>query len=200
MTTAGEVLVYDAQGKRVKAMTLPEGARVSSGDGADAHLSSPRDGKYDDSDDEDKQGEGEKDGGKGRVISLDWYDGAEGLMHPQVPTLCLALEGGTVQTSRGVDDANPIVINAHMTIRQVRRGTIRSSRRALRWGVALFFGKVFPTGEGSEPRSLTPIEPRNDSLYLFQVISPRKWVSSRKGVTIQYRGDTGLYLPAHYYS
>eukprot|EP00904_Undaria_pinnatifida_P002695 jgi/Undpi1/12426/HiC_scaffold_5.g02098.m1 len=123
VTTAGEVLVYDAQGKRVKAMTLPEGARVSSGDGADAHLSSPRDGKYDDSDDEDKQGEGEKDGGKGRVISLDWYDGAEGLMHPQVPTLCLALEGGTVQTSRGVDDANPIVINAHMTIRQARWNT-----------------------------------------------------------------------------
>lgn len=128
MTTAGEVLVYDAQGKRIKAMVLPEGANTH--DGVDG--GAPSDGKHDDDsdDDEGKEGEGKEDGsargkGKGRVISLDWYDGAEGLLHPQVPTLCLALEGGTVQTSRGVEDAAPIVINTHMTIRQVRRGRVR---------------------------------------------------------------------------
>lgn len=56
---------------------------------------------------------------KGRVISADWYDGAEGLLHPRVPTLCIALEGGTVQIGRGVDDTIPVLIDAHMTIRQV---------------------------------------------------------------------------------
>lgn len=124
VTTAGDVLVYDAQGKRVKSMVLPVGANIY--DGVDERT--PSDGKYDDDsdDDEGKEGEGKEDGstrakGKGRVISLDWYDGAEGLLHPQVPTLCLALEGGTVQTSRGVEDVAPIVINTHMTIRQVRR-------------------------------------------------------------------------------
>ena len=127
VTTAGEVLVYDAQGKRVKAMPLPDGAKMS--DGVDA--GTPSDGKYDgdSDDDEGKEGEGKEDGstrgkGKGRVISLDWYDGAEGLLHPQVPTLCLALEGGTVQTSRGVEDSAPITINTHMTIRQVTQGRV----------------------------------------------------------------------------
>ncbi|CAM9229531.1 unnamed protein product [Laminaria digitata] len=130
VTTAGEVLVYDAQGKRVKAMALPEGEKVSDG-GRDA--GTPSDGKFDDEsdDDEGKDGEGKEDDstrgkkGKGRVISLDWYDGAEGLLHPQVPTLCLALEGGTVQTSRGVEDAAPVVTNTHMTIRQARQGRAR---------------------------------------------------------------------------
>lgn len=108
-------------------MMLPDGADTY--DGVDG--GTPSDGKYDDDSDEDqgKEGEGKEDGskrgkGKGRVISLDWYDGAEGLLHPQVPTLCLALEGGIVQTSRGVEDVVPIVINTHMTIRQVRRGRV----------------------------------------------------------------------------
>lgn len=59
--------------------------------------------------------------GKGKVISVDWYDGAEGLLHQRVPTLCVALEGGTVQMSRGVDDPDPVVVNSHMVIRQARK-------------------------------------------------------------------------------
>lgn len=128
MTTGGEVLIYDAQGIRVKAMVLP--AEVSAGrDPPDG------DGKDNDSDDEGK-GEGKESngddgvgsgagrgggpGGRGRVVSIDWYDGAEGMLHPQMPTLCIAFERGTVQMSRGVDDANPNVISTHMMIRQVR--------------------------------------------------------------------------------
>ena len=139
VTAAGEVLIYDAQGKRVRAMTLPEGAEItpqSSGassptNGGNKQASALRDAKDndDDSDDEAKGGE-EKEasetsrGGKGRVIFVDWYDGAEGLMHPQVPTLCIALEGGFVQLSQGVDDdAPPLVVNAHMTIRQASFGS-----------------------------------------------------------------------------
>ncbi|CAN0039173.1 unnamed protein product, partial [Ectocarpus sp. 13 AM-2016] len=79
----------------------------------------------DDDDDEAKGGEGKiggrkrGEGKKGRVIFVDWYDGAEGLLHPQVPTLCIALDGGFVQLSRGVDDnAAPLVVDAHMIIRQ----------------------------------------------------------------------------------
>ena len=140
------MLIYDAQGKRVRAMTLPEGAEIThqsggamspTGGGGSKHLggSSSRDEKHSDDDsdnDEMKGGEGKgsgagrsgksSGGGKGRVIFVDWYDGAEGLLHPQVPTLCIALDGGFVQLSRGVDDdANPLVVNAHMTIRQASK-------------------------------------------------------------------------------
>lgn len=64
---------------------------------------------------------------------MDWYDGAEGLLHPRVPTLCIALEGGTVQIGRGVDDPSPVIINAHMTIRQVGKSTSPE-----RWEIAAF--------------------------------------------------------------
>lgn len=148
------MLIYDAQGKRVRAMTLPEGAEVkpkSTGSAAGAGSSprkkeaggSSRDEKHNGDDDDDdnnnddddhcdsdngerKGGEGKDEEGKGRgkgkgrVIFVDWYDGAEGLLHPQVPTLCIALDGGFVQLSRGVDDTSTrLVINANMTIRQV---------------------------------------------------------------------------------
>lgn len=115
-------------------MTLPEGAEITPQSAAGA--SSPTSKKQaaalrdekdndDDSEEETKGGEGKESSemtgrvGKGRVIFVDWYDGAEGLMHPKVPTLCIALEGGFVQLSQGVDDdAPPLVVNAHMTIRQ----------------------------------------------------------------------------------
>lgn len=139
VTAAGEVLIYDAQGKRVRAMTLPEGTEITPQQGGGASpisggkqlAAGSRDEKdaEDDSDDDTKGGEGKEAGGKagkgegkGRVIFVDWYDGAEGLLHPQVPTLCIALDGGFVQLSRGVDDAAaPLVVNAHMTIRQASK-------------------------------------------------------------------------------
>lgn len=143
VTAAGEVLIYDAQGKRVRAMTLPEGTEITpqagganspaSGGGNNkqsAGFRDEKDAEDDDSDDETKGGEGKeageksssgRGGKKGRVIFVDWYDGAEGLLHPQVPTLCIALDGGFVQLSRGVDDGTPLVVNAHMTIRQASK-------------------------------------------------------------------------------
>lgn len=141
VTAAGEVLIYDAQGKHVRAMALPEGTEITppsgggpvSPSGGGGSMRDEKDAE-DDSDDEMKGGEGKEaggrpgngGGGKGRVIFVDWYDGAEGLLNPQVPTLCIALDGGFVQLSRGVDDdANPLVVNAHMTIRQVS-GTLFS--------------------------------------------------------------------------
>lgn len=153
------MLIYDAQGKRVRAVTLPEGAEITpkstdSAAGAtnnsveNAAGASSRDEKDDDDDDDEddddgggerKGGEGKEAGGggrgrgKGRVIFVDWYDGAEGLLHPQVPTLCIALDGGFVQLSRGVDDDSaPLVVNANMSIRQVQHKRINKSgkRRA----------------------------------------------------------------------
>lgn len=140
------MLIYDAQGKRVRAMTLPEGTEITpqpggamspsggGGGGGNKHLAeSSRDEKDAEDDDSDEEmkggGEGKEAGpgggrqlGKGRVVFVDWYDGAEGLLHPQVPTLCIALDGGFVQLSRGVDDdVNPLVVNAHMTIRQASK-------------------------------------------------------------------------------
>lgn len=133
----------------MRAVTLPDGAEITPSAGspaggtvkAQAIASSSREEKNtgdddddDDSEDETKRGREEKESGgragsgsKGRVIFIDWYDGAEGLLHPQVPTLCIALDGGFVQLSRGVDDdAAPLVMNAHMTIRQVRRRRVRT--------------------------------------------------------------------------
>ncbi|CAM9127009.1 unnamed protein product, partial [Sphacelaria rigidula] len=127
VTTTGEVLIYDAQGKRVRAMTLPEGSEVTSGLGSKTTPSAGSDGKNDDDDDEDSETKGSegKDGSsdrkpRGMVVSMEWYDGAEGLLHQRVPTLCIALAGGTIQLSRGVDDLDPIVVNCHMEIRQAR--------------------------------------------------------------------------------
>lgn len=134
MTSAGQVLIYDAQGKRVKSLSLPEGAEVVQssgglGSGKPSSTAGPSNsgeakGRDDDDSDEDSKAVGagrgrkEPERRKGRVISVDWYDGAEGLLHQQVPTLCLALEGGTVQMSRGIDDPDPVVVNANMGVRQ----------------------------------------------------------------------------------
>lgn len=70
------------------------------------------------------------------VVSVEWYDGAEGLLHQRVPTLCIALEGGTIQLSRGVDDPELIVVNCHMEIRQVGQcelGALASSLGCSQW-------------------------------------------------------------------
>lgn len=71
---------------------------------------------------------------EGMVISVEWYDGVEGLLHQRVPTLCVALEGGIIQLSRGVDDSESIVVNCHMEIRQVKNigwTHVRLRRRAV---------------------------------------------------------------------
>lgn len=126
VTTAGEVQIYDAQGKRVRAMSLPEGASVTPTDAsplAATHADGKHDDESDDDRDEGKEGSAGTGGkGRGRVVSVDWYDGAEGLLHPRVPTLCIALDSGVVQLSRGTDDPAPVVINTHMTIKQARGG------------------------------------------------------------------------------
>lgn len=159
MTTAGEVLIYNAQGKRLRAMSLPEVARVSLADESPSERKqgSDVDDDDDDLDSEDGEGKGETKGERerdcsggykgsgGRVVSVDWYDGAEGLLHPRVPTLCVALEGGTVQLSRGTDaeaGAMPIVVDAGLTIRQARGEVFQPS---MAWmtlgggGLFLFF-------------------------------------------------------------
>ena len=135
MTTAGEVLIYDAQGKRLRAMVLPEGAETSPTDrpGGTSSTASQAEEEDDDEDLDDESEAERKDGrgrpgskgrSKGQVVSVDWYDGAEGLIHPRVPTLCIALEGGTVQLCRGTDDTAPAVVDASLTIRQVRHGEV----------------------------------------------------------------------------
>lgn len=139
MSTAGEVLIYDAQGKHVRAMPLPQGTQASPAGGrkgVPSSSASPAAGRgnsknADDDDDDDDSEDDEKEdrvakGGvsgagaeRGRVIAVHWYDGAEGLIHQRVPTLCLAFDSGIVQLSRGVDDPDPVVVDAHMAIRKV---------------------------------------------------------------------------------
>lgn len=61
VTTAGEVLIYDAQGKRVRAMSLPEGAEISSSsDSTSAIPLAGSDSKDDDDTDDEGKGQSRK--------------------------------------------------------------------------------------------------------------------------------------------
>ncbi|CAM9601651.1 unnamed protein product, partial [Choristocarpus tenellus] len=113
VTMAGEVLIYDAQGKQIRTMALPALSRLAAESNARIGGGGRHSGKEDDDDEEDDEDigdiRGDKKEGDGRsapsmkVAGIDWYDGAEGHLHQEVPTLCVALERGLVQARRGRD-------------------------------------------------------------------------------------------------
>lgn len=59
VTTTGEVLIYDGQGKRVKAMMLPQGAEVTSPSALSTTTSKVAESKKDEDDDSDTDAKGE---------------------------------------------------------------------------------------------------------------------------------------------
>jgi len=63
-----------------------------------------------------------------RIIGLHWYDGAEGTIDPQAPSLAVAFEFGKVQLSRSPDDERPIILDAKMRLTQVRETMVKGRK------------------------------------------------------------------------
>lgn len=60
-------------------------------------------------------------------IGINWYNGCNGLLEPNVPTLAIAFENGRVQISRNEIDDNPVLIDTGMRLTQCQwnhNGTI----------------------------------------------------------------------------
>ena len=60
---------------------------------------------------------------RARIIALHWYDGLEGYADPTAPTLAVAFADGRVQLLRGVDDADPILLESGLRLRECRWNT-----------------------------------------------------------------------------
>lgn len=58
-----------------------------------------------------------------KVVGLHWYDGAEGHIDPNAPTLAVAFENGRVQITRGEDDSRPVLIDTGMKLSQCKWNT-----------------------------------------------------------------------------
>ncbi|CAM9695471.1 unnamed protein product, partial [Phaeothamnion confervicola] len=141
-TEAGEVHMYSSGGDHIRQLRLPAledgyagsyGRKTVGGGGGGFKRGSSGGGggKEDDDDDGDGPASGADGAGSytaggdapAAVVAMDWYDGAEGLLHPDVPTLCVVLSDGRMQLSRGADDARPIVLDPCMRIRHCRWNT-----------------------------------------------------------------------------
>lgn len=93
-----DIWLYDSDGTRVKQMPLVIGKDA-----------------------------GEKGGDERKIVSIEWYDGKGGpgggskssFANSNVvpaPCLAVALESGIIQLNRSVEDANPVILDPHMTV------------------------------------------------------------------------------------
>ena len=67
--------------------------------------------------------------GNALIVAIDWYDGMEGYADSTAPTLAVAYADGRVQLARGSDDADPIIIDSGLRLRECKwdtRGTTLS--------------------------------------------------------------------------
>ncbi|KAH8053032.1 hypothetical protein JL722_9697 [Aureococcus anophagefferens] len=65
--------------------------------------------------------------GSATIIGVHWYDGMEGYTDPNAPTLAVAFGNGRVQLMRGSEDAEPVVVESDLRLRQCKwntRGTV----------------------------------------------------------------------------
>jgi WD repeat-containing protein 35 len=58
--------------------------------------------------------------GKGILIGMEWYDGAEGHVDPSAPVLAIALNTGKLQLSQGVTDEKPLVLDTGILIGKLK--------------------------------------------------------------------------------
>ena len=70
----------------------------------------------DDSDDDDDDEEEEDN----EIIGIHWYDGTEGHIDLDAPTLAVAFRNGRVQICRGEEDPNATIIDTRMTLKQCK--------------------------------------------------------------------------------
>jgi len=58
--------------------------------------------------------------GDQKIIGIHWYDGTQGFVEPNAPTLTIAFEHGKVQVTRGQHDENPVLIDTGLKLSQCR--------------------------------------------------------------------------------
>jgi len=106
VTRSNEIDVYDCLGNRIKGVplyALEGGKRKNRGDDSDD----------DDDDDDDDEDDNE-------IIGIHWYDGSEGHIDLDAPTLAVAFRNGRVQICRGEEDPNATIIDTRMTLKQCK--------------------------------------------------------------------------------
>ena len=107
VTKSNEIHMYDYDGNKIK--SLPLYALESK--------SSEESKKGDDDEDWDDEDEESEDN---TIIGIHWYDGTEGHMDLDAPTLAVAFRNGKVQIGRGEEDPNATLIDTRMILTQCK--------------------------------------------------------------------------------
>lgn len=105
VTRSNEIHMYDHHGNKIKALPLYAAGQKDKKKG------------FDDDDDDDDDSEEEEDN---TIIGIHWYDGTEGHMDLDAPTLAVAFKNGRVQIGRGEEDPNATIIDTRMTLSQCK--------------------------------------------------------------------------------
>mmetsp|Transcript_6986 Transcript_6986/g.14069 ORF Transcript_6986/g.14069 Transcript_6986/m.14069 type:complete len:1248 (+) Transcript_6986:71-3814(+) len=104
VTRSNEIHMYDHHGNKIKALPLYALEQKSEKKGFDSD---------DDDDDEDEEEDT-------TIIGIHWYDGTEGHLDLDAPTLAVAFKNGKVQIGRGEEDPNATLIDTRMTLSQCK--------------------------------------------------------------------------------
>ena len=93
VTSTGNVEVFDSHGNAVKSMLL-------GGNSKDSNDTNNRNG----------------DEGAPSIVSLDWYDGLNGTLDMDAPTLAIAFSNGSIQFRRGIEDYGSTTIETDLSV------------------------------------------------------------------------------------
>ena len=120
VTKSNEIHMYDQNGNKIKNLPLyAMDTKKNGGSGARRNDNDDDDDDDDDSDDDD--------GEDNTIIGIHWYDGTEGHMDADAPTLAVAFKNGRVQIGRGDEDGNATIIDTRITLSQCKwnaKGTV----------------------------------------------------------------------------
>ena len=153
VTSDSELHMYDVMGSKVK--TIPTG-----GDGG---------------------GKRSRDG-SATIIGVHWYDGMEGYTDPNAPTLAVAFGNGRVQLMRGSEDAEPVVVESDLRLRQCKWNT--------RGTVLALAGTLAPSGSDQREDSVVQFfSPYGKKLRSLKVpgggINALSWVQIKSSTRLQ---------------
>ncbi|CAM9187816.1 unnamed protein product [Chrysoparadoxa australica] len=182
----GTVHVYDSSGNRVKALPLPAKAMAQEAlVTASASVSFNQSRPWSDSGKED-------DDALVSIAGLDWYDGAEGFLHQDVPTLCVAMSTGHVQIMKGIDDCNPVLLDAKLSQLWLCQWNTNGTVLALS-------GCIKATVKGGETRNISVVKffsPYGEPLRVLKVpghsISSLSWEGG--GLRLALAVDSYIYF------
>lgn len=103
VTMSSDVLVYDSEGNRIKSLQLPVREIENANNSNHSHMSNET----------------------APIAGLHWYASDGGVKRlsskePIQPSLCIALQNGAIQLSRGDDDPATVFINTEMVVSNCR--------------------------------------------------------------------------------